>query len=133
MCKHRLIFCIAGLMLFSSISIFSQTSADPKGFIIGQITERTSGQTVAGAKISVKNKTETISDANGNFRLEIESGVYDLEISASGYASIIKNLIGVTGNRNTLLNVQLDITVRESVTVRSEIFAENVEQAIRFC
>ncbi len=130
MCKHRLIFCIAGLTLFSSISIFSQTSADSKGSVIGQITERTSGQTVDGAKISVKNKTETISDADENFRLEIETGVYDLIISANGYAPIIKNQIGVTGNRNTLLNVRLDVTISETVEVRSEIFAENVEQAV---
>lgn len=130
MFKRRLIFYAAGLLLFSFPSVFSQTAADSNGFVVGQITERTGGQAVAGAKISVKNKTETTSDADGNFRLEIESGVYDLEISALGFAPIIKNQIGVTGNRNTLLNVRLDITVSESVEVRSEIFAENVEQAV---
>lgn len=130
MFKFRLLFYIAGLILFSFLSIFSQTLANSKGFVIGQITERISGQTIAGARISAKNKTETTSDADGNFRLEIESGVYDLEISANGFASIIKNQIGVTGNRNILLNVQLDVTVNESVEVRSEIFAENSEQAV---
>ena len=118
-------------MCFFLTNVFSQSSANSKGFVVGQITERTSGQPVAGARISVKGKAETVSDANGNFRLEIESGVYDLEISASGFASIIKNQIGVTGNRNFLLNVRLDVAaVSESVEVRSEIFAENSEQAV---
>lgn len=130
MFKFRLIFYITGLTLFSFISSFSQTSANSKGFVIGQVTERTSGQTIAGARISVKSGIETTSDADGNFRLEIESGVYDLEISARGFAPIIKNQIGVTGNRHTLLNVQLDITVSETVEVRSEIFAENSEQTV---
>ncbi|CAN5240750.1 hypothetical protein BH20ACI2_BH20ACI2_11980 [soil metagenome] len=126
----RLIFYFAVLLCFSISYNFSQTFGSSKGFVIGQITERTSGQAVAGARISVKNGVETTSDADGNFRLEIESGVYDLEISAKGFAPIIKNQIGVTGNRNILLNVQLVITVSETVEVRSEIFAENVEQTV---
>ncbi|MCY7346632.1 MAG: carboxypeptidase-like regulatory domain-containing protein [Pyrinomonadaceae bacterium] len=130
MFKSRLVFYVAGSMLLSFTSIFSQTSAASKGFVIGQITERTSGQAIAGASIAVKSGAETISDADGNFRLEIESGVYDLEISADGFAPIIKNQIGITGNRNTLLNVRLDVTVTESVEVRSEIFAENSEQTV---
>ncbi len=130
MLKFRLILYLFGLICFSFTNVFSQTSGNSKGFVIGQITERTSGQLLAGARIAVKSGAETTSDAEGNFRLEIESGVYDLEISASGFAPIIKNQIGVTGNRNTLLNVQLDVTVSESVEVRSEIFAENAEQAV---
>jgi outer membrane receptor protein involved in Fe transport len=121
---------ISGSILFPLISNFLQTSANSKGFIIGRVTERASGQAIAGARISAGNKTETTSDADGNFRLEIEAGVYDLEISANGFAPIIKNQIGVTGNRNTVLNVRLDVTVTETVEVRSEIFAENSEQAV---
>ncbi|MGI8640171.1 MAG: TonB-dependent receptor [Pyrinomonadaceae bacterium] len=126
----RLIFYFTALLCFSIPNSFSQTSGNSKGIVIGQITERTSGQPVAGAKVAVKNVVETTSDADGNFRLEIESGVYDLDISANGFAPIVKNQIGVTGNRNTLLNVQLDVTVSETVEVRSEIFAENTEQAV---
>ncbi|MBV9924422.1 MAG: TonB-dependent receptor [Acidobacteria bacterium] len=94
------------------------------------MTERTSGQPVPGARIAVKGGAATTSDVGGSFRLEVESGVYDLEISADGFAPIIKNQIAVTGSRNTLLNVQLDVTVSESVEVRSETFAENTEQAV---
>lgn len=126
----RSLFYAAGLVLFSLLSSFSQNSVISKGFVIGRVTERTSGQPIAGARVSAKNKVETISDADGNFRLEIEPGVYDFEISAGGFAPIIKNQVGVTGNRNTLLDAQLDITVTESVQVRSEIFAANGEQTV---
>ncbi len=129
--KFRLVFYFVVLMCFSAVVDFPQSSGDSKGFVIGQITERTSGQPVAGARIRVKNRVETTSGADGNFRLEIESGVYDLEISAGGFAPVIKNQIGVTGNRSALLNVQLDITaVSESVEIRSEIFVENAEQTV---
>jgi len=101
-----------------------------KGFIVGQITERSSGQPIAGARISVEGKAETVSDAEGKYLLEIQSGVYDVRIIADGFASTIKNQIGVTGGRNTALDAQLDITVGENVEVKSEIFAENTEQNV---
>lgn len=128
--KLRAFGYLIGLMCCSLASGFPQTPGNLKGFIVGQVTERTSGQPVAGAKISAKNGAETVSDAGGNFRLEIEPGVYDVAISASGFAPLVKNQIGVTGRRHTLLNIQLDVTVSEVVEVRSEIFAENVEQAV---
>ena len=121
------------------ISLFATTvflffaaaaQTDSGGFIIGQITERTSGQPIAGARISVGNKSETTSDAEGKYLLEIEPGVYDVRIAAQGFTAIIKNQIGVTNGRNTVLDALLDVTVSENVVVRSEIFAENVEQTV---
>lgn len=131
--KINSIFFVAALTLFSFTAAFPQTSSTvAKGFVVGQITERTSGQPIPGATVKIKNRSETTrSDADGNFRLEIEGGVFDVEISAANFTSVIKNQIGVTGNRNTLLNVQLDIAaVSESVEVRSEIFAANSEQTV---
>ena len=130
MSNFRLIIYSAGLIIFSCAGGFAQTSGPPKGFVVGQVTERTSGQPIPGAKVTVKGGAATTSDAEGNYRLEVESGVHDLEISAGGFAPIIKNQVAVTGNRNTLLNVQLDVTLSESVEVRSETFAENAEQAV---
>ena len=111
-------------------NLFAQSSGKPQGFIIGRVTERTTGQPIANATVKIADKAETIADEDGNFRLEIESGVYDVQIEAKNFTSIIKNQIGVTGNRNTLLNVQLDVTTSETVEVRSEIFAENAEQTV---
>jgi hypothetical protein len=123
-------------MLVCALTISAQQTADSAGFIVGQITERTSGQPIANARVSAGsgnsagNKRETTSDADGRYLLEIESGVYDVRITAAGFASTIKNQIGVTGRRNTILDVQLDISLSENVEVKSEIFAENTEQAV---
>ncbi len=130
MIKVRFILCFVGLTLVFFITTFSQTSANPKGFIIGQITERISGQPIAGAHIGASGKGETTSDADGKYLLPIESGVYDVRIFAQGFAAIIKNQIGVTGRRNTVLDIRLDIAISENVEVRSEIFAENAEQIV---
>ncbi len=118
------------LIFFSFLFTASAQTTDSKGFIIGQITEHTTGQPIANVKISVENKAETTSDADGTFLLPIESGVYDVNFSANGFTPIIKNQIGVTGKRNTLVNVQLDVTIKENVEVRSEIFIENTEQIV---
>jgi outer membrane receptor for ferrienterochelin and colicin len=130
MFSFRSIVYLVGVIYLSCASCYAQAAHHPMGLITGQVTERTSGQPIAGATVSVEGGAATTSDAGGNFRLEVESGIYDLEISAGGFATIIKNHIVVTGNRNTLLDTQLDVTVNESVEVRSEFFAENAEQAV---
>ena len=126
--KNSHIFLSIFFLPFTFLSTaFAQNS---NGFIVGQITERASGQAVKGAKISIENKGETMSDAEGKYLLEIESGVYAVRVVAQGFASTIRNQIGVTGGRNTTLDVRLDITISETVEVRSEIFAENNEQNV---
>ena len=100
------------------------------GFIIGQVAERTTGRPLAGVKVFVRDKAEAKTDSDGNFRLEIESGVYDVRVDEKGFAPVIKNQVGVTGKRNTTLVIQLDVTISENVEVRSEIFAENTEQPV---
>ncbi len=131
---HSVLF-VSFLLFIFVPTIFAQIAdkdnkSNSAGFIVGQITERTSGQPIAGTRISVENKRETTSDAEGKFLLPIESGVYDVRFEAKGFAPVIKNQIGVTGRRNTVLDAQLDITVSENVEVRSEIFAENTEQNV---
>ncbi len=126
--KLRLFFLVILFFVFISNNI-AQTS-DSTGFIIGKITERTSGQPIVNAKVKVADNAETFSDAEGTYLLEIASGIYRVEFSAKGFAPIVKNQIGVTGKRNTVLDAQLDITTSESVEVRSEIFAENSEQIV---
>jgi len=122
------VFFIIVFVFFFQTSIFAQTDSD--GFIVGQITERVSGQPIAGARISIDDKAETTSDAEGKYLLKIASGVYDVRVSADNFAPIVRNQIGVTGKRNTVLDVRLDITFNENVEVRSEIFAKNNEQTV---
>jgi hypothetical protein len=123
---HRL----AGTVLIVFLSILDAMGQTSEGFIVGRVTERTTGQPVAGAKISVKNAADAVSEEDGSFKLKIKPGVYDVQISAAGFASVIRNQIAVTGGRNLVLDVSLEITITENVEVRSAVFAENTEQGV---
>lgn len=101
-----------------------------RGFIVGKITERTTGQPVGSAKVSIADGISVETDASGNFRLEVERGVYSIQISADVFASVTVHQIAVTGGRNTIVNVRLDVTLSENVEVRSQIFSENNEQTV---
>ncbi len=124
--------CVLLLCLITSFvgSNFSQNDRTATGFIAGKITERTTGQPVEAAKIRIADGNEIESDAGGNFRLEAERGVYSVQISADGFASVTLHQIAVTGGRNTIVNVQIDVTLSENVEVRSQIFSENNEQMV---
>ena len=121
---------------FLAIGALAAACAAPssKAFITGQITERSTGQRIAGVRITARASgqpvAETVSDDDGNFVLELEGGVYDIEISRSNFVPITRNRIEVVGRRYTVLNVQLDVAMTASVEVRSEIFAGNIEQPV---
>jgi outer membrane receptor for ferrienterochelin and colicin len=128
MTNSRLFLLLVFLFIFLS-TVDAQTT-NSEGFIVGKVIERTSGQPIANAKISVPNKAETTADAEGRFVLTIESGIYNVQFSANGFAPVIQNQIVVTGKRNTILDAQLNITVSETVEVKSRIFSENSEQIV---
>ena len=107
-------------------------SQPPAGIVTGRVTERTTGRPVSSAVVFAAddaNNGVTV-DNDGNFRLEIEPGVYDLEISAPGFNTVRRNQIGVTGGRTTVVNAELDFAITESVDVRNDVFAESVEQPV---
>jgi outer membrane receptor for ferrienterochelin and colicin len=122
------------LFLFASLlGIFFSTdltAQSPRGLITGEVTERFSGQPVAGAIVAVRGVASVTTDDLGKFRLEIFSGIYDVQVSAPGFAPIALNQVGVTGGRNTVLTIKLDVTVSENVEVRSETFSPNAEQVV---
>lgn len=123
----RSLFFAVSIFLLSFLPAFAQS---PRGLVTGEVTERFSGQPVAGATVAVRGVASVTTDDLGKFRLEIRSGTYDVQISAPGFSPIALNQVGVTGGRSTVLNIKLDVTMSESVEVRSEIFTPNPEQAV---
>lgn len=118
------------LVFFVSISAFAQTQLGLNGSITGRVTERSTGQPIAGCRVSVIGVADTTTDDDGIFRLELPPGVYDVEISAKGFAPLVRNQVGVTGGRSVRLDVQLLVTLSEIIDVKSSVFAENAEQAV---
>jgi hypothetical protein len=87
---------------------------------------------VPGAIVSADGPTgnSANADGDGTFVLSVEPGIYEIEISADGFKTIKRNQIAVTGGRNTLLNVELDVTISESVEIRNDVFVESTEQPV---
>ena len=100
------------------------------GAVSGRVTDKLSGQPVAGASVSAGDK-ETQTDADGNFRLEIPAGEYNLRFRAEGFAEILSAQISVTANRTFVQNVQLSIVLsEEKVEVKSDVFASSEERPV---
>ncbi len=128
MTKVRMYPIVAVLLCLFYATAFSQLSS-VKGIIEGRITERTKGQPISAATVSVGDTVIATSGDDGRFRAELPPGIYDVTIRHNGFAPIIRNQIGITGGRSVYLDVSLDLTLTESVEVRSSVFSENIEQA----
>lgn len=121
-------------LLIAAVFAVPAAAQASKGFITGQITERSTGQRIAGARVAALMNgvlvAEATSGTDGGFRLELDGGVYNVEISRSNFASITRNRIEVVGRRYVVLNVALDVSLTADVEVRNEVFAENSEQPV---
>ena len=111
------------------VSLTSSVSAQNKGFIVGRVIERSTGQSV-GARVEVAGVGETQCDDKGIYRLDVTQGVHSIRVSHAGFATLVINQVGVTVGRDTVVNAELDVTLSAEVEVRSETFAENTDQPV---
>ena len=120
------------LVVLACIAIAAPTSIaqNATGHVIGRITERVTGQPIAGAHVQAGTGPPTVSSADGSFTLELESGVYDVRVEATGFVTVIRNQISVTGGRSTPMDVALDQAITEKVEVRSDIFSSSTDQPV---
>jgi hypothetical protein len=96
-----------------------------RGILAGRVTERVTGQAVAGAKISVEGQGEAITDQDGAYRLELPPGTYTARASVEGYAPLVINGITITDHRTTTNDLRLDVFLSEKVEVKSGYFPED--------
>ncbi len=86
-------------------------SATPYGFIAGKVTSTVTGLPVKGAVVEVIKSSavvySTVSDSNGNYYINIATGVYDITVSSDIYVSVTKNNILVVYNTTNTLNFSL--------------------------
>ncbi len=123
-------FVLLFLCFIHSSSQTTQQNKLPSGAIEGKVIVRLSGQPIAGAVVSIEDKAETTTDTEGRYRLEISPGTYGVRVRASGFASIVISEISVTANRTLINDVQLEVTIKEDVDVRSEVFTATAEQPV---
>jgi hypothetical protein len=100
------------------------------GTVSGKVTDKLSGQPISGATVSA-GTIETKTDDDGNFKLEIPAGEYNLRFVAKGFSDILTAQITITANRTFVQNAQLSIVLAdEKVEVKSDVFISTEAQPV---
>src|SRR5688572_3228284 len=98
-----------------------------KGFVTGRVVDKR-GKAIAGARVSVSSDegAGATTDADGEFRLELEPGQYRLQFEADGYASAtIREPVTVEAGRQTKLKRRVELPESDTDTVvRGSVFDE---------
>jgi iron complex outermembrane receptor protein len=89
------------IALFLSLCSFSQNAE-----ISGKVTDANSKEPLAGASIRYDRGKGVISDANGNYKISVAEGQYDLVINSIGYKKQKQSISLTAGDKKTL-NFQL--------------------------
>src|SRR5690554_1753879 len=75
-----------------------------QGFIEGVISDQVTGELMPGARVTVKNhKVGAYSDFDGQFKISINEGKYDLQVTFMGYDTLIVKEVNVMANETNVL------------------------------
>lgn len=108
--KHLLIvlFCLATSLAWAQ-----------NGIIRGTVIDDATGETVIGANISIKETSAgAVSDLDGKFSIEIEPGVYNLQVTYIGYQALTIEEVGVRAGEVTVIG---EIRISESSLELQEV------------
>lgn len=119
--------CRSGLASILIILIVAVSpSSGASGRITGKVSDAATGDALIGANIVVAEKWQNevpvpinppqgaFADANGYYTiLNISPGLYNLRITMIGYTPVVKTGVRVSVERNTVVNVDMDITAIE--------------------
>jgi hypothetical protein len=118
------------ILLLLLVSGFALAQAEKIGSASGRVTDKLSGQPIAGVTVSAGTR-ETITDAEGNFRLELPAGEYNLRFKADGFAEVLTARITITANRTFVQNIELSIVLAdEKVEISSGVFAASDDKPV---
>ena len=95
------------------VSIISTFSLAQKGTLKGVITEDKKGEPLMSATIFVKeNKQGSITDFDGNYKLELEAGLYTIVYKYIGYEEV-EEKVEIKAGEVTIKNIKLIETPQE--------------------
>lgn len=115
------------LLIFLPALIFAQ------GTITGTVTDAETKTPLEGASVFAQNTTKgTLTDKEGSFKIYLDKGAYEINISFTGYATRTINL-EVTGNRNFTIELQkADNAMAEVIIKNSNEVADGWEKYGKF-
>ena len=112
-------------MVIGLCSTFSEAQQAATTSLTGTIKDP-NGALVAGAKVTAKHKAtgtsrETISNSEGIFLItNLAVGIYEVHVTATGFAEKTLPDVNLQIGQTTDVNVQVAISVQESITVDDE-------------
>jgi len=93
------------MLLGWSAAVVAQT------FLTGKVTDPTGGEDLIGASVKVLKGTAfvrgAITDVNGEFRISVDPGVYNVEVSYTGYATKQLNGVQVLGGELNVVTIEM--------------------------
>jgi outer membrane receptor protein involved in Fe transport len=117
----RFVLPLAGILL--SLSAFGQTAV-----LQGKITDRENGESLPGASISL-GVTGTVSDYDGTFKISVNPGTYQLNVSFIGYQSVNQNITLEAGESRTIdFQLEVETSILKTATVTSGKFARPISE-----
>jgi hypothetical protein len=124
--KHKILFTC--LLLCSWLTVFSQT-----GIIKGSLVDATNNEPILFANILVLDTDiGTTTDENGNFKIEVKPGVYNIRFSYVGYKNQTLFEVAAKSSRPTTLEVKMETTqlTIEEVVVKASPFRKTEESPV---
>lgn len=115
-------YLLFSVLIYLSSCVFGQST----GTIIGKITDLNTEEPLPFVKVFVENTTiGAVSDINGKFKLEIETGTYNITASFVGYKPQKKYNVVVSSGNAQVVNFRLEKETKELKTV-NVVFDDNV-------
>lgn len=110
------------------IILLCSATAGWAGVLKGSITDKQTKEPLTGAAIQVVGGTQgAVADMDGNYKLELKNGTYNLTVRYIGYKTVSLNNIKVKGE--TVINVALETDAQAlgevAVTARKNLEGEN--------
>ncbi|MEP7256071.1 MAG: carboxypeptidase-like regulatory domain-containing protein [Ferruginibacter sp.] len=104
-------------LIFTSLVVFSQSNYS----ISGKVIDATTKLPMQAASVFAENTTiGTATTPDGNFRLELPNGGYDLVVTFTGYQTETKRITTAdAGNNNIVIELKQKEKALEDVVVRS--------------
>jgi hypothetical protein len=110
-------------MLFTSLFCFLFTqfvTAQNNFTVTGKVLNQLTGLPMAAASVFAQNTTlGTVTDDNGNFKLSLPQGGYDLIITFTGYRTETRRITTVDANENIIINLKEKEKELETVAILS--------------
>lgn len=98
------------LLLFTIFhSLYSQNLSAQTGTLQGIIADKITGETIIGANVIIEGTTTgTSTDLNGEFKLNLPAGTYNVLVSFISYETVLIEGVRVESGKTAYLNVSLE-------------------------